>query len=151
MWLHGAAFNTVRERAGRRPVSALWMWSAEFPQTSPERTAARAEIVYYGRDPMVEALAREAGDTPRDAPGHWEQIDTRAPHVVVEFAALTGGSHESLEALDANWFAPIKTALMAGELRELEVVANDRRFRIGARSHYRIWRRRHPWLARLGT
>ena len=73
------------------------------------------------------------------------------PHVVVEFAALTGEPHESLEALDANWFATVKSALAAGDIREVDLVANDRRFRIGARPQWKFWRRRHPWLARLGS
>jgi len=151
MWLHGATFNTARERAGRRRVSALWMWNAEFPQIVPVRAAVRSDVVCYGRDPMIEALMREAGENARDAPGHWAQIDMQVPHVVVEFAALTGGSHETLEALDTNWFAPVRTALMNGNLREFAVIANDRRFRIGARSRHRFWRRHRPWLARLGT
>ena len=28
MWLQGAAFNSARERAGKRRVSALWLWGA---------------------------------------------------------------------------------------------------------------------------
>ncbi|MEO8018639.1 MAG: hypothetical protein ABI769_12555, partial [Pseudomonadota bacterium] len=29
MWLHGAAFNAVRARAGKRRVSALWLWGTK--------------------------------------------------------------------------------------------------------------------------
>jgi len=151
MWLHGAAFNAERERAAKRRVSAFWLWRAEFPQVFPERIADSANVAYYGRDPIVEILARGAGETARDAPGHWAQIDSRAPDVVVEFAALTGAPQESLEALDANWFAPAKSALESGAIRELDLVANDRRFRIRARPQWKFWRRRQPWLASLGS
>ena len=151
MWLHGAAFNAARARAGKRRVSALWMWCADLPHSSPTRGTVRADIAYYGRDPLIEALAREAGETARDSPGHWARIDTGASHVVVEFTALTGGAQETLEALDANWFRPARIALMAGAIGEFELVANDRRFRIGVRSHYKFWRRRRSWLARLGA
>jgi hypothetical protein len=78
-------------------------------------------------------------------------LDPDAPHVVVEFAALTGESHESLEALDANWFACLKSALETGNIREVDFVANNRRFTIGARPQRKFWRRSRPWLARLGS
>ena len=76
-------------------------------------------------------------------------LDPDAPHVVVEFAALTGESHESLEALDANWLATVKSALVTGTIRQVDLVANNRRFRIGARPQRKFWRRGQPWLARL--
>jgi len=150
MWLQGAEFNSARELASKRRVSALWMWGAEFPQTSAGRSAVQPNTVFYGRDPMIEAIVREAGETPRDAPGHWAQLDESTTHVVVEFASLTGRRDETLEALDANWFRPARIALELGKLRELEVVANDRHFRIGARPQWKFWRRRRPWLASLG-
>ena len=78
-------------------------------------------------------------------------LDPDAPHVVVEFAALTGESHESLEALDANWFGCLKSALETGNIREVDFVANNRRFTIGARPQRKFWRRSRPWLARLGS
>jgi hypothetical protein len=70
---------------------------------------------------------------------------------VVEFAPLTGASHESLEALDLNWFAPAKSALVTGDIQELDLIANDRCFRIRARGHWKFWRRRRPWLASLAS
>jgi len=149
MWLHGAAFNAARERAGKRRVSALWMWAAKLPHARAGRFVLNPDAALYGRDPMIEAIMREAGDAPRDVPGHWTQLDTSAPHVVMEFAALTGGPHESLAALDASWFAPAKSALVAGDIRELDLVVNDRHFRIGARPQWKFWRRRRPWLASL--
>jgi hypothetical protein len=151
MWLHGAAFNASRERAVKPRVSALWLWSANFPRSSAPRADPRVTAAYFGRDPLVEALAGEGGNPAQDAPGLWTQVGSGAPQVVVEFAALTGAPHESLEMLDANWFAPLIAALKSGEIREIELLANDRRFRIGVRSHYRFWRRRRPWLARLGA
>jgi hypothetical protein len=145
MWLHGAAFNDVRERAGKRRVSALWLWGAN---AKPPR--ARTDAVYYGGDPTIAALGRLAAQHAHD-PKQLSQVDSDKPHVVVEFAALTGGPHESLEALDANWFAPAKSALATGDIQELELVVNDRRFHIGARPQWKFWRRRQPWLTSLGS
>ena len=100
---------------------------------------------------MIAALGRFDGGGAIGVPTQWAHLDSDAAHVVVEFAALTGEPHESLEALDANWFAAVKSALVAGDILDLELVANDRRFRIGARPQWKFWRRRHPWLARLGS
>jgi len=152
MWLHGAAFNAVRERAGKRRVSALWLWgAASLASTRAQREPGRADAEFYGGDPLIAALSHLVAGRERDVPKEWAQIDSTTPHVVIEFAALSGGLHESLEALDANWIAPARAALIAGLLPELELLANDRRFRIGARSHWRIWRSRRPWLAYLGA
>ncbi|HEU5138237.1 MAG TPA: hypothetical protein VFU13_24035, partial [Steroidobacteraceae bacterium] len=87
----------------------------------------------------------------RGAPKQFAHIDAVAAHVVVEFAALTGGPQESLDALDANWFGPAKAALVTGDIGELDLVANDRRFQIGARPQWKFWRRRRSWLASLGA
>ena len=100
---------------------------------------------------MIAALGHFEAGGARGVPKQLAHLDSGAPHVVVEFAALTGESHESLEALDANWFASVKAALVTGDIHEVDLVANDRRFRIGARPQWKFWRRRQPWLARLGS
>ena len=150
MWLHGAAFNAVRERAGKRRVSALWLWGARSMSAPRGRVEpGSADVAFYGGDPMIAELNRDVGGRAHGVPSRWAQIETDAPHVVLEFAALTGGSHESLQVLDANWFAPAKSALMSGELREIDLLANDRHFGVGARPHWRFWRRRKRWLTQL--
>ena len=100
---------------------------------------------------MIAALRRLGGDHAKDFPNRLADLRPDAPQVVIEFAALTGEPHETLEALDANWLSPVKSALIAGGIREFELVANDRCFRIGARAQWKFWRRRRPWLARLGS
>ncbi len=152
MWLHGAAFNAVRERSRKQRVSALWLWGAESSPPPRGRVEPwRANAAYYGGDPMIADLGRMDTHRARGVPKMLAHIDSAAPHVVAEFAPLTGGPHESLEALDANWFAPARSALVTGDIRELDLVANDRLFRIRARPQWKFWRRRHPWLASLGS
>jgi len=152
MWLHGAAFNAVRERAEKRRVSALWLWgAASTPAPRARDEPGRADVAFYGGDPTIAALSQQVGGDARGVPREWAKIDSVAPHVVLEFAALTGEPNESLEALDANWFAPARSALIRGDLQELHLLANDLHFRVGARPHLRFWRRRQNWLTRLGS
>ena len=151
MWLQSARFNEVRARVGKRRVSALWLWGAGATSTAHQRADDRASAVYFGGDPMILALGRIDGGRARAPPEQWAHLDAAAPHVVVEFAALTGEPRESLEALDATWFASVKSALASGSIREFDLVANDRRFRIGARPQWKFWHRRQHWLARLAS
>jgi hypothetical protein len=153
MWLHGAVFNAARERAGRRRVSALWLWGSEpLPHGSTGRGLVAQAC--YGGDPLILALHRrdnEGRGLARAAPSNFDDVDPSAAEIVVEFAALTGAPHESLPSLDANWFRPLKAALVGGEIHDVDLVANDRRFRIRARQHWKLWRRNRHWLASLGS
>ena len=152
MWLHGAAFNTARELARKRRVSALWIWGGD-PMPAVQVESGLVASAYLGGDPMIESLSRfgEALEgSARAAPPRMEEVRAGGD-VVVEFAALTGAPHESLQALDANWFAPVRAALASGALQWLDLVANDRRFRIRARQQWKFWRRRQHWLASLGS
>jgi hypothetical protein len=153
MWMHGAAFNSVRERAGRRRVSALWIWGGD-PLPGGFVAEGLVADAYLGADPLIVALSRMCRGglgSARSAPKHLAEIDPGEARAVVEFAPLTGASHESLEALDLNWFAPAKSALVTGDIQELDLIANDRCFRIRARGHWKFWRRRRPWLASLAS
>jgi len=98
---------------------------------------------------MITALDRSRGGRARGVPKEFSQIDSDATHVVMEFATLTGAPQESLAALDAHWLATAKAALAAGDIHELDLVANDRLFRTGARPQWKFWRRHRHWLASL--
>jgi hypothetical protein len=54
-----------------------------------------------------------------------------------------------LQSLDTHWFAPARAALGDGSLAALDIIANDRWFRITARSRWRFWRARQSWLTQL--
>jgi hypothetical protein len=152
MWLHGAAFNVARERAGKRRVSALWLWGAASGPAPRGRVEPwQADAAFYGGDPFIARLGGHAGGLARGSPKQLAHLNSDAPRVVVEFAVLTGGPHESLQALDENWFAPGKGRAGIRWLAEVDLVANDRRFRIGARPQWKFWRRRRHWLASLGS
>jgi hypothetical protein len=155
MWLHTAALNEAREHARLPRVSALWLWGGGLrgggqSSVPAATTSGRETVALYGDDPFlagVAAAARHA--THATAPARLTAIEGDATHHIVEFAPMSGEPQESLASLDENWFLPARTALAAGVLTSLDVIANDCCFRIAGRAGWRFWRRRRGWLENL--
>jgi len=154
MWLHTLPLNAARERAGRPRISSLWLWGGEtraaavFAGEAPGEFAAGTAL--HGEDLFMAALARElTGAPPRAPPTGFAALAATAGHAVVELTPMTGEPVSSLAALDAAWFAPLRTALQDGSLAALYLIANDRKVRIAARPGWRFWRRRMSWLEHL--
>jgi hypothetical protein len=159
MWLHSAALNTARERASQRKISALWLWGGAPLDTSAPSAinSSRPELMRcYGGDAFLVALARQASRIRYEippvipAPRSYAELDGNATRWVVELTPMSGPPAESLSVLDTEWFAPARAALSARQLDCVDVLANDRWFRITARPGWRVWRRHIPWLAQLG-
>ncbi|HEX6397571.1 MAG TPA: hypothetical protein VFZ95_09120 [Steroidobacteraceae bacterium] len=148
MWLHGSALNEARERAREPRLSSLWVWGRNAAVQASPGTEAR-EVELHGGDPLLCALGRAWHSPVRATPSGFAQVDTRRAHVLAEFAVLTGSAHESLAELDPNWFAAARHALARGALSQLEIVANDRCFRITPHAHWRFWRAHRGWLENL--
>ncbi len=146
MWLHGSPLNAAREKARQRRISALWLWGNE-PGPSADSGGEIASFVCRGSDPLIEGLALRSGDSGKA--GSLSEMSVAADHVFAEFAPLTGGPDESLSALERNWFAPARAALEARRLEYVQVVANDRVFRVHAGQSWKFWRRRRNWLESL--
>ena len=153
MWLHQLPLNESRTAAGKPRLSGLWIWggggqpsSASLPRIPPHTGAMRI----HGADAFLAGLAVSLGsEMPQVPPDDFSRLESAIDHHVVEFAAMTGASRESLAMLDSGWFAAARHALASGDLSELVLVANDRCFRLGRRSHWRLWRRRRGWLENL--
>ena len=148
MWMHG-----LPGKPAARP-SALWLWGGGPHTPAPARTSplptAMSTLRYHGDDPGFAGLARATtGAVPAAVPADFAAAQGAPDRVIVEMTPMNGGADESLSALDARWFAPARAALSAGELDSLDVVANDRWFRIAARPSWRFWRRRVSWLGQL--
>jgi len=158
MWLHSSETNALRQRSGLAPVSALWLWgggAVAHTVLPPEDNAIAARRI-HGSDPFVIALgglARRPGTmTPmpvRPAPASFAELGD-VVHAYVQVSPMSGPEPESLHALESNWFKPASAALLQGGLSEFDVIANDVRFRIAPRSHWRFWRPRRSWLESIG-
>lgn len=148
MWLHGSGLNVARERARKPRVSALWLWGRDVVAHGTRGADAR-DVAFQGGDPLIAGLARSGQSPLRESPPRFVDVDTSLAHVVAEFAVVTGHPHESLMELDPNWFAAARHALADGALSQLEIVANDRCFRLTPRARWKFWRARRGWLENL--
>jgi hypothetical protein len=151
MWLHGATANAARERRRERRVSALWLWGGGLidggaVEAGTTIRAPDSAPRYLGGDPYLSALAGSSVMPPPVSFGELSAGDSRC---IVEFAPMSGRQHETLSALESNWFSPARDALGRGEIESVDLIANDRHFRVAARSGWRWWRRRSSWLAQL--
>lgn len=150
MWLHGAPGNAAREKRRERRISALWLWGGGLRDAaagaSAEAVAGQSSSLrLFGGDPFLRAIS---GSSVSSAPVSLGEMDGEG-HCVVELAPMSGRKDESLAALESNWFAPARDALRRGEIGSVDLVANDRCFRVAARSGWRWWRRRVSWLTQL--
>ena len=144
MWLHGAALNHPRERAGLPPVSTLWIWGGGATRAAAAQ-ASDQQRVYAGEDPFLAALARaHTGADPLPVPPGLSELRHDAPHAIVELTTVDRPAGE-LARLDQSWFGAARAALSQGSLGRIEVAANG--LCLGTQRHagMRFWRRRLHW------
>ena len=153
MWLHGAPGNTAREQRRERRISALWLWGggacAEGAKRCrcPSTRSPLAEPRFFGGDAYLSALA---GSPVTPPPVSFAAMDAGESRCVVELVA-----HERAERTNHSPRST-RTGLVRrakpwqpGDLASVDLIANDRWFRIAARPGWRIWRRRRSWLDQL--
>jgi hypothetical protein len=147
MWLHGAAPNLARERARERRVSAMWLWGGGVaePAGFTSNTMHHEGLRLCGEDPYLSALGVPVTPVP-----DFTTLDRGATRCVIELSPMSGPKSESLANLDTQWFGQTRAALSDGSLETVDLVANDRCYRITSRPSWRFWRRRSSWLAQLG-
>ena len=90
-----------------------------------------------------------SGSGPVRPAASFSDADETLDHLVAEFAPLTGEPDETLMSLEQNWFAPARAALEERRLEYVQIVANDRLFRVRAGQGWKFWRRRRNWLESL--
>jgi hypothetical protein len=151
MWMHGSPNNLARERAGLPRLSALWIWGGGAPEGAmPPLAATATPLHFHGDDPAFAGLARVlTGAPPAPLPGGFDALRTDPGRTIVELTPLDGAPGRGLQSLDTQWLAPARSALDGGTLAALDIIANDRWFRIAGRSRWRFWRARKSWLERL--
>jgi hypothetical protein len=148
-WMHASPLNVARESARRPRISSFWLWGGGTPAApGGERSGSRAPVV-FGDDLYLGGLARDLGTSARPAPAAFDRLPPDATDAIVELMPMSGPSEEALAKLDSRWFAPVRAALSRGALDRLELLANDRCWRIERGGGWKFWRRPQGWLAAL--
>jgi len=153
MWLHRSALNDARERGGVPRISSLWLWGGGTGEVgAPAESALSAGASIFGEDPALVGVAQATTQRVlKPVPTALAAIAPDVGHAVVELTPMSGATRPGLASLEADWFAPLRAALNRGEWSVVELVANDRCFRLTPSSHWRIWRPRRHWLATLNA
>jgi hypothetical protein len=148
-WLHAAALNSARDVARRPRISSLWLWGGGAPATPGTAPTAGRVPAIFGDDPFLVGISRELGARSQPAPAGFAALPPEAHDAIVELMPMSGLADESLAKLESRWFAPVRTALARGALDRLDLLADDRHWRIERGGGWKFWRRRQGWLAGL--
>lgn len=150
MWLHATPLNDERQRAGQPRISAFWFWGGDkaHGDSVPGSLSPPGGFNIHGADPWLMGFAHTVGASANKHASDFSALEPGVDHHVVELSPMSA-PRESLLDAESRWFAPAKIALSEGKLALLDVIANDRWFRIGARAGWRWWRSKRGWFESL--
>ncbi|MCI3953332.1 MAG: phosphoglycerate mutase [Burkholderiales bacterium] len=155
MLLHAHEVNQAREARGELTINGVWFWGGGHQVAVPGRHFSTVT----GDDPLAVALATNADvatlPLPRSAAA-WLRSDpfNAGSHHLVVLGALTSPARrgdleawrDALAALDADWIAPLLSALRGGKIAEFALVAPGsevcQRFELHRADLLRFWRMR---------
>ena len=135
MWLFEHPVNRARVAQAAPVLSGLWLWGG-----GPALASLPAVNGWTaGADPLFKAF------TARPEPWRSAAGPGVPPHAagVVVMAAEPGT--EDWRDLEARWLVGSLADLRAGRIERVDLSAGRRCFSVGARWHWRRWRRRQPW------
>lgn len=157
MFLHGHPLNERRQAAGKPVINSLWLWGGG----RLARTGHSDFTGAWSDNPLATGLARAAGlpvhplptglaDILRLASPGTRQLavlDNLLPPVLYEDSE---GWRESMLALEANWFAPLRAAL-GRQIKTLTIVAptiyGELNYTLQANDRWKFWRKSRPLSA----
>jgi hypothetical protein len=138
MLLHEHPINEARERAGRAPVTGIWIWGGGREDWDAPLPAAD----WYAPDgragDVVRGLARRAG---RDAALPRDALASMGPASALHAVLPPTRSETEATALDGAFLAPAAAALARGDLESIVLIAD------AGGPAYR-WQATRPSLAR---
>ena len=162
MLMHEHAVNSEREGRNEPPVNSVWFWGGGTLAT----VAGRHFDGVWSANEVAIALAAAAHTRAEPLPSDahaWLTSAAARPHprashlVVLEDLSAAVAYHDPdawrtrITALDAQWLAPLATALGQGRIREISIVAPGEascsRFDVSRMDLLKIWRRPKVWSA----
>ena len=136
MWLFEHPVNRARIAQAAPVLSGLWLWGG-----GPALASIPAVNGWtVGTDPLFKAFAARP-EPPRA--GAYPSVPPHAAAGVVVTAAEPGT--DAWHDLETQWLARSLADLRAGRIERVDLSAGQRCFSVGARWHWRRWRRRQPW------
>lgn len=153
MTLHNCPANREREERGDWPINSLWFWGAGEAPVCPTPSWRQ---VGWGREPLLQALARYCGVPGRPAPAEansWLAQNSASGHYLLVLDPLLPAMEPmhyraALLALDKDWLRVLYKALQYRHLASLTLYPMDGRcyHLTGSRTWY-LWRRSRPLAA----
>lgn len=151
MFLHGHPVNEARQRQGKPAINSLWLWGGgSLPATC--RTDHRAvfadnplacglaqasQIPYQALPENLSALLPQSGST-------LVVLDSLLPPVLYEDGP---GWRSAFEALEKNWFSPLKNAL-GKQVDRIDLIAptiyGELHATITAGERWKFWKKARP-------
>ena len=133
MLLHTHPANAAREAAGRMPINSLWFWGAGSLPARSDDDSCRFDGL-WSINPLAIGLARAAGVKAHPVPVELtkllEHAASESEHLVVLEDLLAPVQYENgedyraaLTDLERRWFAPLRTALISGKIKQLTIAA----------------------------
>lgn len=153
--LHAHPLNRRREDAGRLTINSLWLWG---DGRLPARRESRFDSL-WSTHPLLCGLARAAGVPTHPVPSDAARLLAHAAPGTQALIMLEDLSmppqyedpqarHEALVELESKWFAPLKNALAAGQIRHFYLYAPGKMATLEgdcARTDlWKFWRRNLP-------
>lgn len=162
MVLHEHAVNAAREARGAATINSIWLWGGG---TAPAIGRPLYEAV-WGDDTLTPSLAAAAGIAQNPLPGNGTAWLTAAAagenHLLVfnqpSDALRAGGIaawREQLAALERGWIAPLLSALRAGGISGITLIAINSENLLEASltpsQLWRLWHRARPLASYAGA
>lgn len=161
MFLHGQPVNQRREATGKPVINSLWLWGGgRLQRPDPGHFTA-----VWSDNPLAIGLARAGGTPVHPLPKNLAQLLRLASRETNQLVVLDGllpkvlyedseGWRNTLLALDAEWFAPLRAAL-GRQIESAHIVAptiyGELHWSLTGRDRWKFWRKSQPLAALAAT
>lgn len=152
MFLHGQPVNEERQASGQPIINSLWLWGGgPLPQHLP---AAFTDI--WSDNPLAAGIAQVSGTRLQPRPTNWADflpkagehpllvLDQLLPRVLYEDGE---GWRAAFEAMETDWFAPLKQAL-GRKIERITLIAptvyGELHYDIAAGERWKFWKKSRP-------
>jgi len=149
MFLHGHPLNEAREAGGQPAINSLWLWGGgHLPEHVPAAFSGiwsdnplAAGLAQLSATPLAPRPASFADFLPQAGERPLVVLDQLLPRVLYEDGE---GWRAAFEAMENDWFAPLRQAL-GGKLARLTLVAptvyGELHYDITAGERWKFWKK----------